>query len=166
MAGYSLTAYALGLPAYMLVKVFLPAFFARQNTRTPVKIGVIALLSNMVLNIALVVPMVLTDFVAPHTGLAIASTITAWQQAWLLYRKLKEENIYALPPELLSFMLRLILPLALMAALVMWLAPEQWSILSASQRALRLAVIIGTSIVGYAIGLLLVGVRPRQLRSH
>jgi len=166
MASYSLTAYALGLPAYMLVKVFLPAFFARQNTRTPVKIGIIALVSNMVLNILLVVPLVLAGFTAPHTGLAIASSLTAWQQAWMLYRKLKQENIYSLPADLVRFLLRLLFPLAIMAAVVLLMSPEQWNLMSASQRAARLAVIIGSALLGYLLGLLVVGVRPHQLRSH
>jgi len=51
MATFSLVAYAFGLPAYLLIKVFLPAFFARQNTRTPVRIGIIALITNMILNL-------------------------------------------------------------------------------------------------------------------
>ena len=68
MAAYSLLAYALGLPAYLLIKIFLPAFFSRQNTRTPVRIGIIALVCNTVISICIVVPMVMTDFVAPAYG--------------------------------------------------------------------------------------------------
>lgn len=166
MASYSLSAYALGLPAYMLIKILLPAFFARQNTRTPVRIAVIALVCNMVLNLLLVIPMVMSGFVAPHTGLAIASSVTAWQQTWMLYRKLNQEGIYRVPPETLRFALRLVLPLLIMALAVVWLSPEQWSVLQASQRAMRLAVIIGGAIVAYTLGLFLMGVRPHQLKSY
>lgn len=166
MASYSLTAYALGLPAYMLVKVFLPAFFARQNTRTPVRIGIIAMVTNMVLNIALVLPMVFFNFVAPHTALALASTITAWQQALLLYRQLRLDGIYQLPDELTRFALRLLPALVIMIIIVMVLSPSEWNTLAASQRALHLAAIIGCSIVGYVLGLLLIGVRPAEFRSH
>ena len=51
MATYSLRAYSLGLVAFMLIKVLAPGFFARQDMRTPVRIGVIAMVSNMFLNL-------------------------------------------------------------------------------------------------------------------
>ena len=56
MAAASLRAYTLGLGAFMLVKVLAPGFYARENMRTPVRIGIIAMVANMVLNIAFVFP--------------------------------------------------------------------------------------------------------------
>ncbi|MBX2824482.1 MAG: murein biosynthesis integral membrane protein MurJ [Gammaproteobacteria bacterium] len=165
MASYSLIAYSLGLPAYLLIKVFLPAFFARQNTRTPVRIGIIALLCNMVLNIALVVPMVYAEFIAPHMGLAIASTLTAWQQAIMLYRKLASEGIYQLPPALLQFTLRLLPALLLMIVVIVALDSSDWSAQNGGQRALQLIVIIGASVVCYTGGLFAAGIRPADLKS-
>lgn len=166
MASYSLAAYSLGLPAYLLIKVFLPAFFARQNTRTPVRIGVIALISNMVLNICLVVPMVMADFIAPHMGLAMASSVTAWQQAVMLYRKLSAERIYQIPQSLKQFALRLIPALLMLSLAVIFLNPDDWSVLTGLQRALRLMAIIGAAAGSYAVGLLLAGIRPTDLKSH
>jgi putative peptidoglycan lipid II flippase len=58
MAAWSLMAYAIGLMGFSLVKVLAPGYFARQNTRTPVRIGIVALGVNLGLNIAFVVPMV------------------------------------------------------------------------------------------------------------
>jgi len=83
MASYSLIAYSIGLPAFILIKVFTPAFFSRQDMRTPVRIGIIALISNMAYNLILVLPMVWFGFTAPHTALAIATSMSAWQQAWM-----------------------------------------------------------------------------------
>ena len=57
MASYSLRAYAFGLIAFMLIKVLAPGFFARQDMRTPVRIGIIAMVSNMALNILFVLPL-------------------------------------------------------------------------------------------------------------
>ncbi len=166
MASYSLAAYAVGLPAYLLIKVFLPAFFARQNTRAPVRIGVIALVSNMILNICLVVPMVMTDFIAPHMGLAIASTITAWQQAIMLYRKLSTEDIYQIPGSVKRFALRLLPAMLLLSVVVLYLNPGDWSVLTGLERALRLMAIIGAAAVSYVVGLLLAGIRPGDFKSH
>jgi len=166
MASFSLVAYAFGLPAYLLTKVFLPAFFARQNTRTPVRIGIIALLSNLLLNIMIVVPMVFTGFIAPHMGLAIASSLTAWQQAIMLYRRLSSEKIYTLPASLRLFALRLLPGLLLMSSVILWLNPQDWSALPAAGRVLRLLGIIGAAVCSYAVGLFLAGVRPLDLKSR
>lgn len=73
----ALSAYALGLPAYILLKVLSPAFFARQDTRTPVRIGIIALVVNTVLNVILMFPL-------QHVGLALATAIAAWLNVSLL----------------------------------------------------------------------------------
>jgi len=67
MAAFSLIAYSLGLPAFLLIKVFAPAFFARQDMKTPVRIGIIALVSNMIYNILFVLPMIWLDFIARTT---------------------------------------------------------------------------------------------------
>ena len=80
----SLAAYAVGLPAFVLVKVLVPAFFARGDTRAPVWTGTAAVLLNLGLNFALMVPL-------QHMGPPLASSIAAWFNvgllAWLLYRR-------------------------------------------------------------------------------
>lgn len=73
----ALSAYALGLPAYILLKVLSPAFFARQDTATPVRIGILALVVNTVLNVILMFPL-------KHVGLALATAISAWLNVSLL----------------------------------------------------------------------------------
>ncbi len=165
MASYSLIAYSIGLPAFILIKVFAPAFFARQDTKTPVRIGIIALISNMAYNLILVLPMVWLGFTAPHTALAIATSMSAWQQAWMLYQKLKEQNIYRFSDELISFCKRMILAWVIMAAVVWAMSFADWHAMSAASRALELVVIIAVGAATYAIALLLLGIRPRHLAS-
>ncbi len=94
MASFSLMAYALGLPAFILIKVLAPGFYARQDTKTPVRIGIIALISNMFLNGLFVLPMVYYDFIAPHMGLALATTSSAWIQVAMLFMALRKKGIY------------------------------------------------------------------------
>ncbi len=80
----SLAAYAVGLPAFVLVKVLVPAFFARGDTRAPVWTGTVAVLLNLGLNFALMVPL-------QHMGPPLASSLAAWFNvgllAWLLHRR-------------------------------------------------------------------------------
>ncbi len=81
---WALSAYAVGLPAYVMIKVLGPAFFARQDTATPVKIAIAAVALNIVLNLILMGPML-------HAGLALATAISAWLNAglmlWILMRR-------------------------------------------------------------------------------
>ena len=166
MSSYSLIAYAFGLPAFIMIKIFAPAFFARQDTRTPVRIGIIALVSNMVYNLVLVLPMVLLDLTAPHTALAIATGMSAWQQAWMLYTRLVRQGIYVISTELKQFALRVLPGLLVMALVLAWLAVRNWHVLDASTRALQLLGIIIVGGTSYAAVLWITGVRPHQLTSH
>ena len=163
MASYSLMAYSAGLPAFLLIKIFAPAFFARQNTRTPVRIGIVALVSNMVYNLIFVLPMIWLDFIAPHTGLALASSVAAWQQAIMLYRELAKEDIYRVPAALRTFALRVVPALVVLAIVVSLTANADWASMDAMGRLLRLLFIIGASVAAYALVLLVSGIRPRQL---
>jgi len=94
MASLSLMAYAAGLPAFMLVKVLAPAFYSRKDTTTPVRIAIVALLTNVVLNLLFVVPMVMLGIPGPHAGLALATSLAAWVNAGLLFRVLKTRQVY------------------------------------------------------------------------
>ena len=165
MASYSLMAYSAGLPAFLLIKVFAPAFFARQNTRTPVRIGIVALISNMFYNLLFVLPMIWLGFVAPHVGLALASSLAAWQQAYMLYRQLGKEHIYQLSSDLRTFALKALPGIATLTAVLMLCANVQWETYNAGGRLFRLLAIMLVSASAYAFVLLISGIRPRQLAN-
>jgi putative peptidoglycan lipid II flippase len=77
LSAQSLAAYALGLPAFVLVKVLAPGFFARGDTATPVKIGVAAVALNLAMNVAFMVPL-------QHVGPALATSVAAiFNVGWL-----------------------------------------------------------------------------------
>jgi len=165
MASYSLVAYGIGLPAFLLIKIFAPAFFARQNTKTPVRIGIIALVSNMLYNLLFVLPMIWLDFIAPHTGLAIASSLAAWQQAIMLYRQLAIDDIYRISPAVTYFALRAAPALIALSLVLVYWADTNWVLRDAWG---RLSLLLGIILAGatcYAIGLLLTGIRPKHLAS-
>ncbi|MEX0619938.1 MAG: murein biosynthesis integral membrane protein MurJ [Pseudohongiellaceae bacterium] len=124
----SLQAYALGLIAFMGVKIFAPGFYSRQNTRTPVRIAVIAVAVNMVLNFVLVF-----GFGLAHVGLALATSLAAFVNAGLLLLGLYRERVYHFQPGWVVFLLRIFLAIALMASFLVYYAGDwqdwlQWDI--------------------------------------
>jgi putative peptidoglycan lipid II flippase len=94
MASASLRAFAPGLLGFILVKVLAPGFFARQDTRTPVRIGVRALLIGMGLNIVFVLTLIATGWAPPHAGLAAATSAAALLNSTLLFMALRRERVY------------------------------------------------------------------------
>jgi putative peptidoglycan lipid II flippase len=165
MASLSLMAYSLGLIAFTLVKVLAPGYYSRQDTKTPVRVGVIAMLSNIVLNAAIVLPMVHYGVTGPHAGLALATGIAAALNAGLLYRGLRRGGIYAPGPGWAWLAGRLVLANVIMAGCIAWLAGDLSSWLGAPwhERALRLALCVGGGLLAYVAALLAVGLRPHHL---
>jgi len=116
----ALMAYALGLPAFVLVKVFVPGFFARGDTATPVKIGLACVGLNLALNLVLMGPL-------QHVGVALSTTLAAWANAGLLafvlHRRrhwVADRRLRRAAPRLLGSALVMG---AVLLALAAWLAP-------------------------------------------
>lgn len=155
MASLSLQAYSLGLMGFMLIKILAPGFYARQDTRTPVRIGIWAMVANMVANLALIVPFA-------HAGLAAATSLSAFLNAGLLYRGLRKVGVYSPMAGWGVFLLRLMVATAAMGAVIWLLDKEliQWLAWGWRDRVMRLALLVGAGIGIYALVLLLVGLRP------
>ena len=92
MSALSLIAYSLGLPAFIMMKVLLTGFFSRQDTKTPVKYGLIAVIFNILMNTIVVFYYLSNPFTGAHAMLALATSISAWIQVILLYMHLNREN--------------------------------------------------------------------------
>ncbi|MFN2301851.1 MAG: murein biosynthesis integral membrane protein MurJ [Gammaproteobacteria bacterium] len=166
MARLSLMAYAFGLVGFALVKVLAPGFFARQDTKTPVKIGIIALLSNMALNVVIVVPWVMLGHTGPHAGLALATSIAAFINATLLYRGLKREGAMRMGAGWNPFITRVVVASVGMALVVAWFAGplDAWQTMAVADRVLRLAAAVALGGAAYGALLLAAGMRPAALR--
>lgn len=159
MAALSLMAMALGLPAFILIKVLAPAFYARQDTRTPVRIAMTAMISNMGLNLLFVLPMLYFGIEGPHAGLALATTTSAWLNAGLLYRNLRRTGVYAPRPGWGAVMLRVFLASLLMTGLL-WFGVKDfttWVERGSTERLLHLVMWIGIAGVAYLGALQLFG---------
>lgn len=165
MASYSLQAYSLGLLAFMLIKVLAPGYFSRQDTKTPVSIGIKAMLSNMVLNVIFVVPLHLY-WQLGHIGLALATAISAFLNAYLLYRGLRKSGVYRPVVGLASTIGRIVVAAITMALVVYSLTPElpDWVVWSAWERALNILPLCIVGVVAYFIALVVLGARPRHFR--
>ena len=93
MATLSLIAYSIGLPAFIFIKVLAPGFYSRQDTKTPVKIGVVAMLVNIVLNLSFVGLWFVLDLPGAHAGLALATSLSAYVNAGLLFFLLRKSKV-------------------------------------------------------------------------
>jgi len=161
MAQRSLMAYSLGLVSFILIKVLAPGYYARQDTRTPVRIAVIAMVTNMALNIALVFPLA-------HAGLALATTLSASLNAFLLFRGLRREGVYVPQSGWPLLLLRGIAASALLTLALYWGAGglSEWTSAATSDKVWRLlGLVVGGALV-YAAALLAFGIRLRHFRSN
>lgn len=165
MSSWSLKAYAIALPGFILVKILAPGFFARQNTKTPVRIGIIAMVCNMGYNIILVGGMVILALPAPHTGLALATALSANQQAVMLLRQLRRESAYSLSTGNQRIIAASAFASLIMVVIIFFITPgrEFWLSASASLRASRLVGIIVISSLTYGAALLVARINPRDL---
>jgi len=166
MAAMALQVLALSLPAGLLINVLTPGFYARQDTRTPVRIGVTAMVVNMVVGAVLVFAFMRTGYAAPHVGLSVAVVFSSWVQVILLIRALGRQSV-RLPAGVWGAALRpLLLGLPLMVAVIVITAPEPawWSSVDALERMARLLVILLGSGAVFLAGLVVGGVRAADLK--
>ncbi|HTF84130.1 MAG TPA: murein biosynthesis integral membrane protein MurJ [Cellvibrio sp.] len=166
MSSYSLQAYALGLLGFMLIKVLAPGYFARQDMKTPVRIGVIAVFANIGMKALFVAPLYFL-FNLGHVGLALATALAAYVNAGLLYRGLRRSGVYQPERGWGGLMMRygtanLMMVLTLLGLLQLW---SDWATWDWLQRALRLGALCGAGFMVYVITLAVVGVRLKDFRN-
>lgn len=157
MASLSLMAYSTGLFSFMLVKIFAPAFFSRQDTKTPVRYGIITMVANMVFNLVLAVPF-------SYVGLAMATALSGSLNAFLLYRKLAQQGVYKITRQTWLFLLKIAAATVVMASVVGWYQSQlEWQAMVFEERAVSITYVIILGVLVYACSCVLFGVRPSQL---
>jgi len=163
MSGRSLQTFALGLLAFVMIKVVVPGFTARQDARTPARFGIYSVISNIVLSLLLVVPLA-------HAGIALATTLSAYLNVALLLAALIRQNIYRFGAEWGVFTARVMLAnLAMTAFLWQTVDATDWLFanglsadgLSASglDRSARLLWTIFEAALIYVVSLFIAGFR-------
>ena len=158
-ASASLQAYAFGLLGFMSVKIFAPGFYARQDTRTPVRIGVIAMVVNMVLNV------VFYWQGYGHVGLAAATSLAACVNAGLLLRGLIREGAFGFASGWGVLGLRLLLANVCMGLFLYFQAGDwsQWFTWGAGKQVLQMAILVCGGVTLYVGVLFAAGLRWREV---
>ncbi|QDJ90702.1 murein biosynthesis integral membrane protein MurJ [Acinetobacter haemolyticus] len=164
MTALALQCMSAGVISFMLIKVFAPGFYAQQDTKTPVRVGLIAVAANAILNVLFIGLFKLNGWEAEHMALAMASSGSALVNAGLLYYYLHKRNIYRFGAhwKKLAFQFS-VANIVMIAALWYGLTWYQGDI----SQWLRVAEVMGLCILGvvaYVIGLFVTGFRPRHLK--
>ena len=159
MTRRSLMAFAVGLPALMAIKIFAAAFYARHETRIPARIAFAAILLNIVGNFALISPLA-------HAGLALATALTSWFNAVLLWFFLYRRRIFHGEAGWLRLGAGILSGSLLLSAVLWWGegSLSSWLTENITQTCRRLAVLMVCGMSVYIVGLGLVGLRWRHFQ--
>jgi len=159
MSAMSLWAYASGLLSFMLVKVLAPGYYSRQDTKTPVKYGVIAMVSNMLLNIVFAIPF-------GYVGLAIATALSATLNASLLWFGLYKGGIYQLQKQSVSVFIRIICSGLVMATFLWFMTPalSVWTEMNLFYAVTYLAGLIAGGAFVYLLSNFVFGLRVQHFK--
>jgi len=168
MAALSLRAFAFGLVGFSFVKILAPAYFAREDTITPVRIGLIALGANFGLSVILATVLTRIGYEGTHAGLALAISVAAILNAWLLHRGLRADQVIDHSPGWAIFLIRVAAAIAAMVVCLNLLNRplEWWLPASVVERSYRLSLVVFVGAAAYFVALLVVGIRPAQLRHR
>ena len=188
MASWSLMAQSIAVPAFLLVKVLAPAFYSRQDTRTPVKAAVVAVLTNALCTLLFFAAMLygtepgrqalqatggdlkqaLGQVQGAHALLALAIAVAGWVNALQLAWLLRKAGVYRRQPGWGRFLRQIgvatvAMTLVVLAFRVLW---PDWTPWAWWERGWRLAAMVGAGGALYAGLLWVQGIRPRDLRGH
>lgn len=159
----SLRAYAVGLLGFMSIKVLATAYFSRQDTETPVRFAVVAMVSNMVFNLLLIIPLA-------HAGLALATSLSAFVNGGLLLRELVRSGVYRFHAHWIIYLFRVGVAAVVMVAVLtagnFLGGGAGWTAADTLTRVLHLAWLCVAGAGSYALALLLIGVRPADFRHR
>ncbi len=161
MSAKSLRAFAIGIPAFMLIKILAAGFYARQDIKTPVKVAVLALITNTTLNFILIFPLA-------HAGLALSTSIAAWLNAGCLAGILLKRKIFTFDQGIRNFLIKVGLANVAMVVILILLQPaiSKWLAWGGLYRGMHLLFYLIAAVLTYFAVLLLTRFRFNQLKHH
>ncbi|MEQ1532203.1 MAG: murein biosynthesis integral membrane protein MurJ [Sideroxydans sp.] len=163
MTSYALIGYSVGLVGILLVKILAPAFYAKQDIKTPVKIGILTLILTQLMNLIFVKGL---DW--DHAGLALSIGLGACFNSGILFYLLRKKGVYHAEAGWLKFFLKILMAVSAMGAALwfgmgsqqLWLEATGWS------RVVHLSGLVGVGIAVYFSVLFALGFRPRDFSKR
>lgn len=154
---WALSAFSIGLPSYVLVKVLTPGYYARHDTRTPVRYAIWSVGVNLIGNLILI-PL-LGRFGYGHVGPPLATAVASTVNVWMLYHTLRKRGHFQSDRQLRRRVPRLALAALIMGASLFWLTPAVDPYLTGSivRRGIGLIVLVGAGAAVYAAACFLTG---------
>jgi putative peptidoglycan lipid II flippase len=156
-----LSMYALGLPAFVMIKVFSPAYYAREDTKTPMRYAVISLTANTIGSIVLFFLFRRLGLI-PQLGIAVATALGGWLNAYLLWATLNRRGDFAADGRIRRNVPLILLATAFMVVALLvvshWLSPYYGETAGFAVRAILLAFEIGVALGIYALAIQTTGV--------
>ena len=164
MTALALQCMSAGVISFMLIKVFAPGFYAQQDTKTPVRVGLMSVAANAILNVIFIGFFKLIDWHAEHMALALASSGSALVNAGMLYFYLHKRNIFRFGSHWKKLIVQFAMAnIAMIAALWFGLTWYNGDV-SAWMRVAELLVLCVVGVFAYGIALIATGFRPRHLK--
>ena len=150
--GQALAAFSLGLPSYILVKVLTPGYYARSDTRTPMRYAMISIAINLALNLAFILPL---KHVGPPLATALASTVNVW----MLYHTLKKRGHFETDSRLRRKAPRLTVAALIMGVALYWFSPlvDPYMVGSIIRRFAALIALVGSGVAVYGVACFVTG---------
>ena len=167
MAAISLCAMSVGVPAFMLSKVLSPAFYARQDTKTPMRAAIYTVIANVAMTVAFTWPLWHYGVPGAHGGIALATGLAGIFNAWLLWRYLRRDGLLQLQPGWGKHLLRIVLGCTAMTAVVLGLSRHVGDWTAVADPWVRvgwLLAVVAAGALAYGFTLIAMGLRPRDLR--
>jgi len=166
MTALALQAYAVGLIGFSFVKILAPAYFAREDTKTPVRIALLAMAVNLILSVGVAGYLTINEFAAPHAGLAAATSVAAVLNAVLLYRGLLRDRVLQHSGGWSVLIARVFLANAAMFVVLdqLFRPLDWWLSANFTGRIIWLAVTIAIAAGTYFLALIIMGTRLSQFR--
>ena len=151
-SGQALAAFSLGLPSYILVKVLTPGYYARSDTRTPMRYAMISIAVNLVLNLIFILPL-------KHVGPPLATAVSSSVNVWMLYHTLRKRGHFETDARLRRKVPRLALAALIMGGALYWFTPlvDPYVVGSLFRRFAALIVLVGSGIAVYGVACFLTG---------
>jgi putative peptidoglycan lipid II flippase len=161
MTSYALIGYSVGLIGLILVKILAPGFYAKQDIRTPVKIGIVTLIATQAMN-ALFIGWI------QHAGLALSIGLGACLNSSILFYYLRKRGIYQPEPGWAKFFFKVGIAVAALA-IMLWFgmgSQQSWLTGSGWSRILRLSELVASGVTVYFVVLVALGFRPMDFSKR